>query len=108
MTEICKNGYVSGRVDLGLNFTGSATAYGLIINSYDHTDELSTPINASDILYSLQTAEGKTVQITSLDAYRSVLVGLSAGDTVKAVILRSYGFGYRQYEVTLTAYELFS
>ena len=108
VTEICKNGYVSGRVDLGLNFTGSATAYGLIINSYDHTDELSTPINASDILYSLQTAEGKTVQITSLDAYRSVLVGLSAGDTVKAVILRSYGFGYRQYEVTLTAYELFS
>ena len=46
----------------------------------------------------------------SMDASirHGVLVGLSAGDTVKAVILRSYGFGYRQYEVTLTAYELFS
>lgn len=108
VTELCEKGYVSGRVDLGLHFTESATAYGLIINSYDYPEELSTQINASDILYSLQTPDGNVTKISSLDAYRGVLVGLKAGDTVKAVILRSYGFSYRQYEVTLTAHELFS
>ena len=63
-------------------------------------------IATGDILYSLETTDGKNTQITSLEAYRSVLASLKAGDTVKAVILRSFGFSYRQYEVTLTAFEV--
>lgn len=102
--ELAEKGYVNGRVDLGLNLAGSATVYGLPINSYDSSIITSTDIHAGDFLYSLQTANGTVTQITSLDRYRSVLARLSEGDTVKAVIHRTSGFfGYTAYEVTLTA-----
>ena len=102
--ELAQKGYVEGRVDLGLNLAGSATVYGLPINSYDSSIITSTEIRAGDFLYSLQMTDGTVTQISSLDQYRSVLARLSVGDTVKAVIHRTSGFfGYTTYEVTLTA-----
>ena len=100
--ELITSGYVAGRIDLGLNFAGITTPYGLTINacSADGVD-----IVAGDILYSL-TVDGQRVQITSIDNYRSVLVKLKAGTQVKAVILRSAGWSYQQHEVVLTAQEI--
>ena len=106
VSELAAKGYVSGRVDLGLAFTGTVTTYGLTITEYHPTDGTETEIASGDILYSLETANGTQTKITSLEKYRGVLSGLKAGDTVKAVILRSFGFSYRQYEVILTAFEL--
>lgn len=102
--ELAEKGYVDGRVDLGLNLAGSATVYGLPINSYDSSVITSTEIRAGDFLYSLQRTDGTVTQLSSLDSYRGVLAKLSVGETVKAVIHRTSGFfGYTTYEVTLTA-----
>ena len=105
--DLLSRGYVSGRVDLGFNFTGTATLYGLTINSYKYADEISTQIKAGDVLYSLETKDGKVTQIASLENYRSVIARLTEGETVKAVILRSTGYyGTRQYEVTLMTHKV--
>ncbi len=100
--ELITYGYVAGRIDLGITFAGTTTLYGLTINQ---CADAQINIQAGDILYSL-TVDGETVQTTSIDQYRSVLVRLKAGDKVKAVILRSAGWSYRQHEVVLTAREI--
>lgn len=98
---LAEKGYVPGRADLGLSL-GSVSSYGIQITESLYTDE----IEIGDYLYALTTGDGKTVQITSLDAYKSVLVGLEEGDTVTATVchLRSAGIFVqtKTYEVALT------
>lgn len=101
--ELCKNGYVSGRVDLGFQFTGSVSNplyAGMGVMSYAYLDEVENAIKANDILLTLQIAGGAEVKITSLSDYRRVLVSLKDGDTVKAGLLGSNGY----YEVTIKAH----
>lgn len=100
--ELIAYGYVAGRVDLGLTFTGITTPYGLAINQSTDTE---LDIQTGDVLYSL-TVGGETVQITSIDQYRGVLARLKAGDKVQAVILRSSTWNHPSYKVVLTAREI--
>lgn len=107
VTELIENGYVKGRVDLGLELVGSATKYGIPIGSSDGAALPSEKIQSGDYLYSIRYADGTEVKITSLDQYRGVLARLKAGERVTARICHLYSFyGYRAYEVTLTAYEI--
>ncbi len=103
--DLWEKGYVSDRVDLGLHFSGAVSLFplyaGMGIASYDYSDEIDNAISPNDVLLSLEFG-GKKVDITSLSAYRSVLVQLKEGDTVKAAIIGSEKY----YEVTLTAHKV--
>ena len=86
---LAKDGYIAGRADLGFSL-GTSTVYGTQILESRYTDEIAV----GDYLYAITTADGKTVQIKSVDAYRGLLVGLKEGDVVIVTIshLRSEGF----------------
>ncbi|MBE6567547.1 MAG: trypsin-like serine protease [Ruminococcaceae bacterium] len=105
VTELCEKGYVSGRVDLGFRFTGSTANplyAGMIVMSYDYSDEIENAIGANDILLTLQPVGGTQTRITSLADYRSLLVNLKDGDTVKAGLVGSNGY----YEVVIKAHSV--
>ena len=106
VTELCEKGYVADRIDLGFRFSGSQNldlwTTGMVVSRFVFPDEASS-ILPNDILISLQLPNGKTVSMTSNDAYRSVIVGLKEGDIVKATIVRPNGYSYIKDTVTLTA-----
>ena len=105
VTELCEKGYVSGRVELGFRFTGSTANplyAGMIVMSYDYSDEIENAIGANDILLTLQPVGGTQTRITSLADYRSLLVNLKDGDTVKAGLVGSNGY----YEVVIKAHSV--
>lgn len=107
VTELIENGYVKGRVDLGLELVGGVTKYGVSISSCMEDARPSEKILSGDYLYSVTLSDGTSVKITSLDAYRSVLARIKAGETVRARICRPYGFySYHTYDVALTAFEI--
>lgn len=103
VTELCEKGYVSDRVDLGFRFSGAVSVFpytGMGILSYEHSDEVNGAVHANDVLLTLEFG-GSKVEISSLAAYRKVVVRLKDGDTVKAGIV-----GNKYYEVTLTAHKV--
>jgi len=101
VTELCAKGYVSDRVELGFHFTGPMYM-GMGIMRYDYSDEIGNAISANDVLLSLQVSGKNAVSITSLSDYRSVLITLKDGDSVKAGLVGTKGY----YEVTLTAHKI--
>lgn len=105
VTELCEKGYVSDRIDLGFTFTGSVSVFpmytGMGIMDYAYSDEIENAISPNDVLLTLQIAGNNAVSISSLSDYRSILVQLKEGDTVKAGIV-----GKKYYEVTLTAHKI--
>lgn len=105
VTELCAQGYVSNRVDLGFHFTGAVSVFpmytGMGIMQYDYSDEVENAISVNDVLLTLQISGKSAVNITSLADYRSILVKLRDGDTVKAGMVGAKGY----YEVTLTAHK---
>ena len=104
VTELCEKGYVSDRIDLGFTFTGSVSVFpmytGMGIMNYAYSDEIENAISPNDVLLTLQIAGKNAVAISSLSDYRSILVQLKEGDTVKAGIV-----GKKYYEVTLTVHK---
>ena len=104
VTELCEKGYVSDRIDLGFRFSGiqnyNFTTLGMIISDFVFPDE-SGLIRSNDVLIALQLPNGKVVNTASSEVYRSILVSLKEGDTVKATIIRQSGM--TDYTVTLTA-----
>lgn len=108
--DILKQGYVSGRADLGFVFTGGAgLSHGLMVKSYAYGSEIGNAIASGDVLYSLTDPKGKSVVIDGAEDYKSVLARLSVGDKVTAVLYRPVTSGlftrYSEYTVTLTVKE---
>ena len=102
--EICEKGYVADRVDLGFRFSGTVSVFpmyvGMGILDYKYSEEIENAIQANDVLLTLEFG-GNKVEVTSISVYRSIIVQLKEGDTVKAGIV-----GDRYYEVTLTAHKV--
>ena len=101
VSQLYRQGYVSGRPYLGLYMSGS-----LQIQSYEYNDELpeGNRIQSGDVLYS---ADGKV--LSSSAELRTVLAGKQVGDTVDIKIVRyvQSGRGYVQtlLDFTLTVHE---
>jgi serine protease Do len=83
--EIIEKGYVSGRADLGFAFGTGITTSGLSIYSYAYNTEVNTEIKQGYLLYSF-IIDGKEVNVSSIETYRSILTTLKVGDTVQARI----------------------
>ena len=107
VSQLYRQGYVSGRPYLGLYFkTSSDTQTGLEILSYDFNDELTggNTIKSGDYLYS---ADGNV--ISSMSDLRTVLAGKKPGDTIRVQIERyariGYGYTRQTLELELPVHE---
>lgn len=105
VSQLYKQGYVSGRPYLGMYF--QATTYGLQIVSYEFNGELTggKTIEKGDYL---QYIDG--VEIDNMNDIRTILAGKKPGDTITMTVSRLVGsFGYQSryesIEITLTVHE---
>lgn len=105
VSQLYKQGYVSGRPYLGMYFQN--TSYGLQIVSYEFNSELTGGKTVEKGDY-LQSIDGK--KIDSMSDIRTILAGKNPGDTIKMTVSRLVGaFGYQSryesMEFTLTIHE---